>query len=189
MPLVKKLTDEVHPLALGNVHRVIRQIEKLAGRLLAFHSREGEPTDEIVRDLTTGFFSHTHMFDRHEAKTILGDRVVLADVELSRALDNVLATYKQSFRTWEPFFWVEKLGDKPVESFRFVGAVVESRHWSYLYRTTIRVTQSAAIPQGVNVQIPAGQPMPLISGLPRHRIPEIIAQGWTRNVRPTGVTV
>jgi len=189
VPLIEKLTDQVHPLALGNVHRVVHLIEQLAGRLLDFHSREGENPDEIVQNLTTGFFSHTHMLDRHEAKTILGDRVVFADDKLDGVMDEVLGCYKQSFRIWETFFWVEQLGDSLAETLNLVGGVVESRHWSYLNRTTIRMTQASQVPQGVNIQVPPGQPMPLIPGLPRARQSEVVSQGWARNARPTGVTV
>lgn len=188
-PHIAKLTESVHPLALGNVHRVIRQIEKLAKQLLELHPSAEESVDRIIQDLTTHFFSHTHMLDRHEAKRILGDRVVEADTDLADLLNRVLGCYKKSFRTWDPFFWIEKIGDEPMKSFEFVGGVVETRHWSYLYRTTVRATQTSGVPQGVNVQLPPNQPMPLIPGLPRQRGAEKVAQGWKRNSRPTGVSL
>ena len=61
LSLLQRLTSEVHPLALGNVHRVLQQIKQLAANLLNFHPVDGEDPQKIVRDLTTQFFSHLHM--------------------------------------------------------------------------------------------------------------------------------
>ena len=93
-PFLQRLVECVHPLALGNVHRVHIQIRQLAKRLLEHHSVEGRNTDEIVDALTTRFYSHLHMINRHEARDILGEeQVKFARTELAQLLDELLRQY------------------------------------------------------------------------------------------------
>jgi len=40
----------------------------------------------------------------------------------------------------------------------------------------------------VQVQLPPGQPMPLIPGLPRQYNVQVTSQGWMRNKEPKGIT-
>lgn len=187
-PLWAQLVGEVHPLALGNVHRVSKQIEKLAKRLLAFHEKDGEDIEKTVKSLTTHFYSHIHMIDRHESKEILGDRVEFAEAPLNSAMDDLLGQYKKDFLLWKPFFLSPEMGDEPEKTCKFVAGVTETSEWSYLLRTDIKVLQHSKLPSTINLQLPAGQKLPLISGLPREYPLEIVSQGWERNEEPRGVT-
>ena len=188
--LFQRLTSEVHPLALGNVNRVLQQIKQLAVNLLNLHPVDGEDLQEIVNALTTQFFSHLHMINRHEAKEILGDRVEFAPDELSGALDDLLRAYEQQFALRKKFYLTDLLdGDDDAErSFRFVGALLESVMRSYLFETTGVVRQVAKPPANVQVQVPAGQAIPLVPGMPRETQVEVKSQGWVHNSQPQGVT-
>jgi hypothetical protein len=67
-----RLSETVHPLALGNVQRSIDQIRQLAQKMIRLHSPE-RSEDEITRlvhDLTTGLYSHYHLMGRNEAREI-----------------------------------------------------------------------------------------------------------------------
>lgn len=66
----RRLSESVHPLALGNVQRSIDQIRQLAQKLIRLHSpgRSSAELDELVRQLTTGFYSHFHLISRREAR-------------------------------------------------------------------------------------------------------------------------
>lgn len=187
-PFLHRLATEVHPLALGNVQRVLMQIEQLASRLLELHPREGENVGKIVESLTSRFYSHLHMIDRHEARSILGERVELASPELSAVLDRLLRAYEDSFDLRRPFFLKRFLDGKPVAEVRFIGGVVESAAWSYLYETKAAIRQISRVPPNVQIQIPFGQPMPLVPGLPTELEVEVSAQGWMHNQDPLGVT-
>jgi hypothetical protein len=165
---IATLSQQVHPLALGNVQRVHQQIRQLARRLLKLHAVEDEQAKRIVDDLTTRFYSHLHMINRHEASEILGNnRVLHADEQLSGALDNLLRAYEDTFLLRTPFLITLFMDDDGSKDARFIGAAIESRDWSYLFETSARLKQRTDIPPNVQIQIPPGQPMPLVPGLPR----------------------
>jgi hypothetical protein len=188
-PFVQSLVEKVHPLALGNVHRVHLQIKQLAGNLLGLHPCQGRNVKEVTDALTTKFYSHLHMINREEARTILGgEHVAFAPPDLAMALDELLRAYEDDFALRKQFFLNEKLGDQPSNEVRFIGGVVESKSWSYVYETVAKVKQHSAIPPNVQVQLPPSQPMPLIEGLPREISVEVTRQGWIRNKEPKGVT-
>lgn len=186
--LLQHLTTQVHPLALGNVNRVLQQIKQLAVNLLNLHPVEGEDVQKIVKALTTQFFSHLHMINRHEAKDILGDRVEFAAGELSDALDDVLRAYEEQFALRRKFYLRNLLDSDAEKPFRFVGALLESVVRSYLFETTGIVRQVAKPPANVQVQVPVGQPIPLVPGMPRETQVEVESQGWMHNKQPQGVT-
>jgi hypothetical protein len=166
-PFLERLTDSVHPLALGNVHRVHQQIKQLARKLLELHPINGRDLKSVIEALTTQFYSHLHMINRHEAREILGEgHVGFASDTLARLLDELLRTYEDDFNLRRPFFLNAHMGDERDKTPRFVGGAVESMVWSYLFEVNARIRQHSALPPNVQVQVPAGQPMPLIPGLP-----------------------
>jgi hypothetical protein len=185
-PFVDRLTDRVHPLALGNVHRVHQQIKKLADKLLSFHDEDQERRQETVEALATRFYSHLHMITREEATEILGDKIVFAEGELASVVDKLLRGYEVHFFLRRAFHLAPFVGDLPKTDARFIGGLVESVNWSYLYETQAVIYQHSAFPENVQVQVPAGQSMPLVPGLPRTIRVEVGSQGWVRNTKPRG---
>lgn len=72
---LKALTDRVHPLALGNVHRQYLLIRTLSKRLLELHMKdegEKERIEKIVEILSEKLYFHGYQISRHEAKEIIG---------------------------------------------------------------------------------------------------------------------
>lgn len=64
----RRLAEAVHPLALGNVHRSIAMIQQLAEKLIRLHSsRTPEEVRELIKRLTTQFYTHSHLINRDEA--------------------------------------------------------------------------------------------------------------------------
>jgi hypothetical protein len=184
-----RLMSQVHPLALGNVHRVHAQIKVLAANLLGLRSPGAENKfDNVVKSLTSRFYSHLHMINRHEAKEILGERVVFAPDKVALALDDLLRSYEMSFDLRHPFLLFSHMGNKAEDDVRFVGGVVESKSWSYLNELSGHVRIHSRLPPNVQIQIPPGQPMPLVPGLPKESELEIVRQGWYFNKEPKGVT-
>jgi Serine dehydrogenase proteinase len=187
---LQKLVADVHPLALGNVHRVHQQIKKLGKSLLDLHPVKKRDVNKIIDELATRFYSHLHMINRHEALDILGsEQVKFASTELATALDELLRAYEDQFQLRRPFFLGEHMGDEPEKTARFIGGAVESRRRSYLYETKAKITQNSKLPSNVQLQLPTGQRLPLIPGLPREYNLDLIAQGWIHNKEPKGVTL
>lgn len=187
-PFVARLTELVHPLALGNVQRVLSQIKRLAENLLKLHVVKNEDHDHVIDSLTTHFYSHLHMINRHEASEILGARVEFATADLAASMDRLLRAYEEQMNLRRCFVLSEFLKDEFEKPARFLGAVLESTSRSYVYETTGVLRQRSRIPQNVQLNLPAGQPMPLIPGLPRDFEFQLTGQGWVNNPSPKGFT-
>ena len=131
------------------------------------------------------------MFNRKEATEIFGKEwIISADEELEKRLDNLLRRYEDDFH-WRRSLYIARLMESEVPKipYRFIGGVVESRAWGYVFETTGTINQSSELPPNVNVQLPPGQPMPLIPGLSRKYKIVILEQRWKHNIEPVGVTV
>jgi ATP-dependent protease ClpP protease subunit len=188
-PFLAVLTEKVHPLALGNVHRVHLQIQQLARNLLELHPVQDRKLEAIIESLTTRFYSHLHMISRHEAREILGEQQVeFADEKLSGLLDDLLRTYEGDFYLRRPFVLAAHFKDEPEKADRFISGAIESKSWSYLYETNASIRRQSQLPPNVQVQLPPGQPMPLIPGLPVQYNIDIVSQGWVHNREPKGIT-
>jgi hypothetical protein len=188
-PFLEKLSSDVHPLALGNVYRVHQKIKQLAEELLKYNNRHDEEITKIISSFTTESYSHLHMISRHEAKKILGEEtVIFASEELSDQLDNLLRGYEVHFKLRSDFFLNAFIGKEREKQVRFIGGAIESTEWSYLYVTKGIIQQSSSLPPNVQLQIPVGQEVPLIAGLPKNVNIEVTSQGWVRNIEPKGFT-
>jgi len=181
-PFIEKLTERVHPLALGNVQRVSQQIEQLAVSLLQLHGNKTDNTAQVVDALCNRFHSHLHMINRHEAKTILGKRVEFASATLTAAMDRLLLAYEDNFQLRLTFYLHQHLQGKPEADVRYAGAVVESKIASCLFQSRAKIRQLSTVPSNVQIQVPPGQAMPVMPGLRRSVDIEIHDQGWRQNV-------
>lgn len=189
-PHLLQLTTNVHPLALGNVQRVVNQIKVLARLLLKQHYGEGANIDAMIDNLTTAYYSHHHSISRREAKTILGEEhVVFADEPLSKQLDELLRMYEDNFGLRQAFFLQNYVGDDAEKDVRLIGGCLESGTWGYLYESRLKVRQMPAYPQNIQVQVQPGKPLPFAPGIPRRLDYGIVSRGWVRNKAPQGVAI
>ena len=190
-PFLQRISTELHPLALGNVHRVHQLISRLAKHLLAYHLDDSAKIDEIVKRLTVQSFSHLHMIQRDEAKIVLGDSLVRdADLQLEMALDQLMRQFEKDFAMRDALFLPRLFaGNETAKDFRFIGGIVESANWGYVFETSGTIRRFSKLPSGVSVQVPPGQPMPLVPGLPCEYNIEVLQQRWYQNSEPKGVTV
>ena len=190
-PYFLRLSTELHPLALGNVQRVYMQTRVIAKLLLQHHYGSDEnKTSRVIDSLTKLYYSHLHMINRKEAEEIFGsDHVLPADNDLANELDLLLRQYEEDFAVRRTFYLGRFMADDPEKSARFIGAVVESAKWSYLYETEIKIRQYLAPPAGIQIQVPPGSTPPLVAGLPRKYEWQVIEQGYRRNTAPRGVTI
>ena len=128
------------------------------------------------------------MISRDEAAEFLNNRVVATDEEFTAALDKLLRQYQAAFKFSEPFFLAAHMGDELSKEVRFVGGVLESVDRSYLFATEATITQRSSLPENVQIQLPLGQPPPLVPGLPREFDVQVKRQTWIHNDEPKGVT-
>ena len=130
------------------------------------------------------------MINRHEAIEILGkQQVTFTSKTIAAFLDTLMRTYEDTFGLRNQFFLGDFMKDEIEKEVRFIGGVVESKEWSYLWETKAKISQGSKLPPNVQVQLPAGQRMPLVPGLPREYQIEPTAQGWIHNKTPEGVTL
>lgn len=102
-----KLSDKVHPLALGNVKRSLSQSRMMAQKLLALHMdkrSEEHKINEIVDSLTSKLFYHGHPINRTEAKDELGLKTVEhPSAALEKLMWSLYLDYEAEMKMEEPF--------------------------------------------------------------------------------------
>jgi hypothetical protein len=185
LAVFKALTARVHPLALGNVKRVHSQIRDIARALLALHLPGHDSEDRVqrvVKRLTEELHSHAHLICRDEAVDILGEDFVAVPSQAEEAAMWALyQQYEELFHLNQTFNLKDWLGQDEDKDLEVVGAVIESEGTSHVFRAMNKVRQLSDIPPGVQVQVPPGQRMPLIPGLPTKIHIEAVRDGWYTN--------
>ena len=102
-----KLSEKVHPLALGNVKRSLSQSRMMAQKLLSLHMdkrSEEHKINEIVDSLTSKLFYHGHPINRVEAKEEVGLKTVeLASPPVEKLMWSLYIDYEAEIKMEEPF--------------------------------------------------------------------------------------
>ena len=174
----------VHPLALGNVHRVTKQIEELATQLLSLHIEKKENKDRIkaiTKRFTSEFYSHLHAISRREAAEVMGDWVKAPNAEENSAIMDLFNSYANSLELKTKFNTPEFMGDTPVKDLAVVGAFLESTEVQHVHLTKMKLIQRPALPPNVQVQVPPGQNIPLVPWATRNYDSSIMSMGWQLN--------
>lgn len=127
--MMEKLSEHIHPLAIGAVYRSHALIRLLAGKLLALHMRE--PTDtqripKIVDDLAEKLYYHNYLISRNEAEE-LGLRVVRPSASLERLLWELYLSYEAEMDLGQPFDPLTYLGEGESAELEKPIALIESR--------------------------------------------------------------
>jgi len=172
---IDKLTERVHPLALGNVQRALYQIRQLAENLLGFHGVKGENIAAMSEALITRFYTHLHKINRHEARDMLGARVEFMPARLSTAVDNLLRAYEDDFELRRTCYAQPLLQGKAEAELSYVGGVVEGQVRSYVHQSRVIVR-----PRVIATATAAGAAKPA-APVTRGVEVEIQEQGWQHN--------
>src|SRR6266404_659450 len=102
-----KLSENVHPLALGNVKRSLSQSRMMAQKLLSLHMdkrSEDHNINEIVDSLTSKLFYHGHPINRTEAKDEVGLKAVeYASPALEKLMWSLYLDYEAEMKLETPF--------------------------------------------------------------------------------------
>jgi len=101
------LAEQVHPLALGNVKRILSQSRSLATKLLSMHmnkTSDGHKIQDIVESLTSKLFYHGHPISRVEARDQIGlESVDFATEEVAALMWELYLRYETELELLTPF--------------------------------------------------------------------------------------
>jgi hypothetical protein len=177
-------SNSVHPLALGNVHRVTKQIEELANQLLGLHIDKKDNKEKIgaiTKRFISEFYSHLHAISRNEAVEVMGDWVKAPKAEEDVAIMDLFNSYAKILELRTKFSVPDYMGDTPVKDLEVVGGFLESTEVQHIYLTKMKVIQRSALPPNVQVQVPPGQNIPLVPWASRTYDCSIANAAWQLN--------
>jgi hypothetical protein len=183
LEILKELTREVHPLALGNVERVYQQIRQLARRLLELHlgNDQAARIDSIVQAMTEKFYSHVHAIGRQEALGVMGDWVREPTPEETAAIWPLYEAYVSALKINEKFGVAEFVGEQTNRTVDICGALIETTGRSHAYVTKLKVYQRPNLPPNIQLQVPQGQNLTFPPWASRTYEFEPRAQEWKVN--------
>ncbi len=84
-----KLTDQIHPLSLGEVYKAKSQIKMLAEKLLKYHKIKKENVPKVISFLCSESGSHDYTIYRKEARDELGLNVEKPDDQLYAIINEI----------------------------------------------------------------------------------------------------
>jgi hypothetical protein len=151
----EKLTNDVRPLALGQVYRARTQIRMLSRKLLQSHTapEDEQRIEDIVTMLTEKLYSHDYLISRREAKTF-GLNVVVPDVSTETAMVELWDAYFDDLLLSQPFNPLTALQGNTSAALNVQRAFVEttSRLDAYNSERTYSVGPNGEILEQVNFE-------------------------------------
>lgn len=185
LEVFKGLTRNVHPLALGNVNRIYLQTRLLAEKLLSLHldpKKEKERIDRIINALTKELYSHLHFIGRREAIEILGENMVKEPGDdLESLMLRLFELYTEALNLRHNFCFFSEMGNDTRREFQLYSGIAENEKVSFVFRTDLTLYQRSELPPNLQITLQAGQPLPMIQGLPRAFPSEVRCEEWREN--------
>jgi ATP-dependent protease ClpP protease subunit len=151
--IFKILTNQVHPLALGNVKRVQNEVRVLARNLLNMHmdvDKKKDRIEKIINKLTRELYAHDYLISREEAKEI-GLKVKYPSPNLEKNMWDLYQLYRNYMNLRKPFDPREYIENKEQE-FSFPIACIESVKRLNVYNFRGRI-EAITTPQGVRLNV------------------------------------
>ena len=148
-----RLSQSVHPLALGSVNRVREQIVFLARTLLSSHIEDEKRIDNIVETLIKGRFSHDYLIGRKEAKEVMRLPVVDVSEDVYKQIVQLYQEYDTLLQLSVPYHPETILGTNDVATGVFNRAIIESDNLTHVFRTTKEITRVSLAPPTVPAPI------------------------------------
>lgn len=139
-----KLTDQVHPLVLGQIFRSRNQIRALAEGLLEHQGITDDNRDNIVDFLCSDSGSHDRTINRREAAK-LGLNVEKPSPELYKLLNDLYEDIALDMKLRSKFDAMQELAGQPQSSFECQRVLIESvagGSTQQLTRGTVRLIQN-----------------------------------------------
>lgn len=146
------LSNQIHPLVLGQIFRTREQIRTLAQRLLDHQKVDAEKAEGIIRFLCSDSGSHDHSINRREARE-LGLAIENPTTDFYKLLRAVQISFATELKIGEPFNPDTELAGNPTVNYRVPRALIESAaHGSHQFisegiLTSISVPSPTGVPQ------------------------------------------
>lgn len=131
----KKLSEDVHPLSIGNVYRAFRMARQITEKLLKIHFGDGADQakiDQIVKQITRDICIHGYPITRDEGKA-LGLNIELASKDEDKIMWQLYEQYELVLELKKPFNPVEILGGNEYQEMKYIGAFIESEELSHKF--------------------------------------------------------
>lgn len=152
--LVKVLSSDIRPLALGSVYRAKKLIGMLARNLLLIHMGGQEDqgkVEKIVETLTRKLYSHDYLIGRREAKEI-----DLKVKDCPDAIeDKMMGLFKEYSRDMEldtPYNQELLLGNQTTKVVSLDRAFIEATERTYVFRSKREIKKVKTTQQGLQVE-------------------------------------
>jgi hypothetical protein len=101
--------------------------------------------------------------------------------EEATPIAHLFESYASDLLLRDKFNLPEYMGDDLTRDLHVLGALIETTDSSYGYSTDLKVMQRPNLPPGVQVQVPQGQPIPLVPWVSRAYEHGIVRMGWQEN--------
>lgn len=184
-----QLAEKVHPIALGNVHRIYNLIRLLAPQLLGMHmdstSVQAQAKIKLIVDtLTEKLYTHDYIISCEEAKQI-GLKVIDPEPELDKLMWDLYKEYETDLKLTELFNPASMLTNNQVTPFSEHTAFIESTGKTYANELKGNVHPPPSLQQVLNMLPPPvvqqilPQMMQVMQQLP-HLPPSVVlaSQKW-----------
>ena len=151
--LVKALSSDVRPLALGSVYRAKKLIGMLARNLLAKHmgAEDTAKVEKIVETLTRKLYSHDYLIGRREAKDI-DLKVADCPEELETKMMELFEEYSKEMGLDTPYNQELLLANQTTKVVQLDRAFIETAERTYVFRTKREIKRFKSVQQGVPVE-------------------------------------
>lgn len=178
------LTNNVHPLALGNINRLLEETKLVATRLLNTRAKPftEEENQEIVKKISSEIYSHSHTISRSEAVKYIGLKQVkeCEDYNIEDEVWSLYNEYNKLFCFNQPFMPEEFLMATGSEEHiweKLKIACVESYNRLDICKIDTRVKIIRNIPPNINLNLNPTINMPqLPNNLNQNQISAILQQ-------------
>jgi hypothetical protein len=154
------LTDNVHPLAIGNILRNHNLIRHLARRLLMMHMGDGEKekVDSIVKALTEELYAHNYVITRSEGPQI-GLKIKHPTADVENWMWELFRGYEDSLGIDRPINMMEELGQEKQRHLCYDLAVIETVTSGFVYWVAGMASRKAPAEVQFNVELQGWQPL------------------------------
>ena len=166
------LSNQVHPLALGNVHRFYSQARLIGKKLLLLHTpkKEKRKINEIIDNLTAKLYYHGHPINRKEAKE-LGLKIHEPNRKIEDLMWELYLKYEKEMEMTVPFKPISVLNAANQDQLQIniKGVYIESQFRTDVFNSEIEIVRFA---------IPPGQPQQVIAKLRGQAQISILRDYW-----------
>jgi hypothetical protein len=153
--LLKQLSIDVRPLALGSVYRAKEQIGMLSRKLLEFHmgADDKQRIDAIVVALTRELYSHDYIIGRREAKDLLGLQISECSSQLEGLMMELFVAYSDEMELYTQYNQDVELGSQNARTVAFDRAFIETTDKGFVFRTRREIKRLRINREGIPLDV------------------------------------